>query len=417
MIKFRQKIYTIQEGHYTGPKDLEEIPGVINVIGKSTLIGTGIGAAAGSILKDTELLKDTGLLNGAKTGGKIGFISGVLMKIIINILHNPMSSIKYQEVDRLIRRDFGIYRVSGITVGDSKQKKLKLEEKFAFNDREITSYKINVSIQDNKVTLYTLGMTDKELKSTSDILDYYCKKYFGMEYTSKVINEKTNSYSVSIVFTNYQIISNFLIELSDTLNVKINLLDNKALVDNKISSDSEKEKQFSSSLPLLDKYDLIKIFGNATIKSIPKFQDSPKLGVSSIITGVITDSFELQRNSVKSTILSKLGIGSKRRDLNNKYLEKCLKRLGYIENINYTVGDLGSPLNIYLLNGIFMICVKINTTESNKIEQLNKLLSLNKTEFPGKAYLYVYPIKSELEFNTLLKKLFSFDIVPNLYTK
>ena len=64
-----------------------------------------------------------------------------------------------------------------------------------------------------------------------------------------------------------------------------------------------------------------------------------------------------------------------------------------------------------------MICVKINTTESNKIEQLNKLLSLNKTEFPGKAYLYVYPIKSELEFNTLLKKLFSFDIVPNLYTK
>ena len=56
---------------------------------------------------------------------------------------------------------------------------------------------------------------------------------------------------MSIVFTNYQIISNFLIELSDTLNVKINLLDNKALVDNKISSDSEKEKQFSSSLPLL----------------------------------------------------------------------------------------------------------------------------------------------------------------------
>lgn len=37
MIKFKEKQYTIPEGHYTGPKDMEEVPSALSVIGKTTL--------------------------------------------------------------------------------------------------------------------------------------------------------------------------------------------------------------------------------------------------------------------------------------------------------------------------------------------------------------------------------------------
>ena len=43
MIKFRQKNYTIQEGHYTGPKDMDKVPGAIEVVGKSAFGGSIIG--------------------------------------------------------------------------------------------------------------------------------------------------------------------------------------------------------------------------------------------------------------------------------------------------------------------------------------------------------------------------------------
>lgn len=405
MINFRQKEYTIQEGHYTGPKDMEDVPSALSVIGKSTLAGTGVGAVIGT------LVKDTGMMKGAATGGKVGFIAGVLMKVLLNMLHNPMTTVKYQEVDKLIRRDFGIYRVSGITVGDSRDRRGKLDEKFAFNDRNVCGYKINVSIQDNNVTLYTLGLTDQELKSTSDSLDYYCKKYFGMEYTSRVINSRDNSYSVSIVFTNYQIISNFLIELSDVLNTKINLLDNKALVDVKIA-----EKQFSdSSVSAFDKYDLIKIFAKSGIKSIPKFQ---KYGIKKGIAGLVIGSLKIAVDKLNNNERAKIiGLPVERSAFDNTYLEEALKRLRYIENIDYTVGIPGAPLCIYLDSGTFIICAGIGTKEYSKMEKLSSTLGLNRTEIEGKAGIYTYLLKSRRDFDVILQKICGSGLVPNIYEK
>ena len=40
MIKFRQKEFTLQEGHYTGPKDMDKIPGALETIGKDAIIFT-----------------------------------------------------------------------------------------------------------------------------------------------------------------------------------------------------------------------------------------------------------------------------------------------------------------------------------------------------------------------------------------
>ena len=42
MIKFRQKNFTIPEGHYTGPKDMDKVPGVLEMVGKSALGGAAL---------------------------------------------------------------------------------------------------------------------------------------------------------------------------------------------------------------------------------------------------------------------------------------------------------------------------------------------------------------------------------------
>ena len=92
--------------------------------------------------------------------------------------------------------------------------------------------------------MYTLGISDQELKDINQVLDYYCKKYFGMEYTSTIINQNINSYSVTITFTNYQVLSNFIIELSEKVDTKINLLNCDALVKARVEGD---QRNFSFS--------------------------------------------------------------------------------------------------------------------------------------------------------------------------
>ena len=80
-----------------------------------------------------------------------------------------------------------MYRLSGFNVGDSLQNRQSMEERFAYNSRKVTDFKISFCIQDNKVTLYTLNITDNDLEMLNSSLDYYCKKYSGMSYTSKPI--------------------------------------------------------------------------------------------------------------------------------------------------------------------------------------------------------------------------------------
>jgi hypothetical protein len=324
MIKFRLKNFTIPEGHYTGPKDMDKVPGVIEMVSKSALGGAGVGAVVGAILKDSSVLE------GAVQGAKYGSLTGLILKFFLNYLHNPMSRIKFQDVDKNIRREFGIYRLQGITVGDSVSKRARVDEKFSTNDRNVTKYKINFAIQDNQVTMYTFGMTDKELEKTSEILDYYCKKYFGMEYTSVLINKKVNSYAVTIVFTNHQVISNFMMELSNGLGYKINLLDNKALVDKRISEASiEEEEEREFSVKFLNKYDLMKLLGTTGIHSLSRYISNKK-SLSEDVICLIADSLEkISTNlNMMSDLESEKRIPklTRREDDSNIYLEKSLKK-------------------------------------------------------------------------------------------
>lgn len=410
MIKFRQKQYTIREGHYTGPKDMDKVPGALEVIGKSTLVGAGIGGVAGGIAESGSVL------SGALTGGKFGAIGGTILKFFLNYLHNPMTSVKYQEVDKLIRREFGIYRASGITIGDTLDKRAKIEEKFSFNDRDVTKYKVNFSIQDNSITMYTFRMTEDELRKTSNTLDYYCKKYTGMEYSSYVIDSRSNSYSVSIIFTNYQVIANYIMELSKVLNVKINLLDNKALVDSRIKEAME-EREFS--VKEFNKYDLIKILGKSGVFGVSPHISMRGLrdSLASSIMGIILGS--LDKLGTDTLIKEGLSVPLKREDLGNVFLEDRLKSLRYVEGYDYTVGDLRCNVSMSLFSGIFIVTVAKGTSEEEKIKSgfWDKLKAKVRRVDTGKVIVYNYTVKSKNEFDYILKKFMSLDVEPNIFEK
>lgn len=409
MIEFRQKDFTIPEGHYTGPKDQDELPGVLEIVGKSALGGAILGGIVGKIDKDITVGK------GALEGGKYGALAGIVLKLFINHLHKPMSTVKYQEVDKNIRREFGIYRVAGITMGDKIDKRASVDEKFSFNDRNVTKYKINISIYKDEVTLYTLGLTDSEIDKLSSILDYYCKKYYGMEYDSFLLNQKVNAYSVKIIFTNYQVISNFILEVSNALETKINLLDSDALVKGRlVFSDENTGEERNFSLPAIDKRDALKI-----ITSTGKFKVNAsgdwKSSVGAITLGLLLNT--LKAIGIKKAI-NNTSIPMARSEYSNAYLENTLQKLHYIEGFNYTIADTKAQSNMSILEGLFLVTTKKDSQDMKEIDDKywkNLKLKINRAD-TGKAIVYTYNIQSKNEFEFILKKLMSTGIVFNIFT-
>ena len=399
MIKFRQKEYTLQEGHYTGPKDIQEIPGTMEMMGKGTLAGAATGAVVGKLLDRFGGRNDSSMLSDALKGAGYGAISGVFVKMFLNHLHKPMTSIKYQDVDRNIRQQFGIFRMQGVTVGDSLDKRAKLEDKFSFNDRDVSKYKINFAIYNNKITMYTLGLTNEELEKVNKSLDYYCKKYFAMEYSSKVINAKVNSYSADIVFTHTHALSSFIMELSNVLNTKINLLDNDAIIEPRIresvGDDDGEEKTYSNNDLYIDRPDLVKILSGGAIRYLG-FIRSPKQLIPVTVMGILVEGISrLNKNE-----LQKAGVLGRRGDINNAYLIDTLKKLNYIEGFHYTKGEKESDFNISVVGGLFSITVP----KDGKVKLGNLEKYFNRSEF-GKVYLYTYVIKNDQEFRMLLGKV------------
>lgn len=410
MIEFRQKDFTIPEGHYTGPKDQDELPGLFEIVGKSALGGAILGGIVGKIDKDITVGK------GALEGGKYGALAGIVLKLFINHLHKPMSTVKYQEVDKNIRREFGIYRVAGITMGDKIDKRASVDEKFSFNDRNVTKYKINISIYKDEVTLYTLGLTDSEIDKLSSILDYYCKKYYGMEYDSFLLNQKVNAYSVKIIFTNYQVISNFILEVSNALETKINLLDSDALVKGRLvfSDDEDTGEERNFSLPAIDKRDALKII-TSTGKFKVRADGDWKSSVGAITLGLLLNT--LKAIGIKKAI-NNTNIPMARSEYSNAYLENTLQKLHYTEGFNYTIADTKAQSNMSILEGLFLVTTKKDSQDMKEIDEKywkNLKLKINRAD-TGKAIVYTYNIQSKNEFEFILKKLMSTGIVFNIFT-
>lgn len=417
MIKFRQKAYTIKEGSYTGPKDLEKIPGTLGVLAKSTLVGVGVGALAGKLISDD-------MSGGAKKGAAAGLLGGILFKMLLNRLHTPMPNVKFQEVDKAIRREFGVYRVSGVTLGENKEKIKRIEDAFTYNDQNVTAYKINVSIQNGRITMYTLGLSDTELDYVSRALDMGCKKYLGMDYQAKVLDSKSNSYAVNIVFTNYDCIAEYLVDVAELLHCKINLLDGRVDVSGKLSEYGEAVeeeieevgKNFSFKVAGFDKYELLRIFTKGAAKvGLPKaISLGPGYAISGAIIGAIQEGLDIMTGAEKAKTL---GATTERQNYTNRYLGSAMNRLGYAEGVQYTVGKKGCPLNMSLIAGQFIVCVAGGTKEQKELEKVWSGLGMSRTEVSGgRATLYTYQMKSRREFDIVLQKLFGKGLlVPNIY--
>ena len=414
MIEFRQKDFSLKEGHYTGPKDMDKVPGAVEVIGKSALGGALAGSAVGAALKDSTAWE------GFKTGGKVGGIAGIFLKFFINYLHKPMSKVKFQEIDRNIRREFGIYRMAGITVGDKLDKRADVDEKFGFSDRQVSRYKLNFAVQDNKVTMYTFDLTNDELDKVDKTLDYYCKKYSGMEYNSSVINYKLNSYAVDIIFTNYQVISNFIMELSNVLGCKINLLDNKAIVDSRLKEATEEgglgeEDTRNFSVAALGKFDAIKILGKAGRSALLNLKYGAGLSFASFVCSTLSNAAEKLNNDD----LIKSGHPAPREFFSNVYLEDVLKKNNYIEGFHYTVDSKSDlPVQISVSSGLLII----TSNKGDESAELDKILrpwtmKMGRKDL-GKVILWTYSIQSRKEVELIIKKIMkSFSGKVNLYDK
>ena len=404
MIKFRQKNYTIQEAHYTGPKDMDKVPGAVEMMMKGAGLGAGGGAVVGAIMKEHKVLDD------ALTGAKWGTLGGIAAKLLLNYIHKPMSSVKYQEVDKNIRRQFGIYRVSGITVGDNLGKRASVEERFSFNDRNVSDYKINIAIHNNQVVLYTFGINSEELEKLNKSLDYYCKKYFSMEYVAKVINLNANSYSVNITFTNYQVLSNFIMEISESLGCKINLLNSGAIVEPRLRETDEK----NFSVPSINKYDLQKIITTGLVKGIfgaVKFRGGRLCNtVQALLTEAIDQMSKADRIKAGFPIVR---VG----DLNNVFLEKELNKLHYIDGFNYTTGTKEpKEVNMTMLSGVLLISATKDEAK-NIDEGLWKSMKtkINRSDTGG-IITYTYPVQSFNELDMVLKKFMNAcKSVPNIF--
>ena len=440
MIKFRQRKFTIPEGHYTGPKDMEEIPSALGMASKGALAGAGLGGAIGAISRDGHIIGD------AVSGAKYGFLSGLAAKFFVNYLHKPMNRVKYQEVDKAIRRQFGVYQMSGITVGDSIDKRANINEKFEFNDRDVSKYKINIAIHDDTVTLYTFGLTRDEFSKVDKTLDYYCKKYFSMEYSAKAINPRAMSYAVDISFTNYQVICDFIMELSNTLKTRINLLDNNAIIARRLEDASanyagveddqqphpmyggdgfdyqrNQEKTFSfniNGLGRLNKYDLVKIISTGIGAGIAGFSGGNRTEAMSEAT---IEELNAGMNKLSGDRAAQAGLPTMVGNFNNEYLKSRMTRFHYVEGYNYTVGDTKCPVNMSLVSGIFMITVPTGSDEEKSVEKSLKGLIGGKIKKStlGKVSAYVYSIGNgnRNEFDFILKKFMSSGEKPNIFEK
>lgn len=423
MPKFVRKNFSIREGKYTGPKDMDQVPGALEVVGKSALGGAGLGAVVGHFMENKTAL------GGALTGAKWGGLAGVGAKLFLNHLHNPMKEVKFQDVDKVIRREFGIWRAAGVTVGDSLDRRATLDEKFGFNDRDMLSYKLSVAIADGRFVMYTFDMDDKTLEKLSDILDYYCKKYTGMDYRSTLINRKLNSYSIDVIFTNYQVISNFLMEVSNTLGFKINLLNSKAVIDFRVKEKSDEvgdidsfegspeTKQFSS-IKKLNRTDLINLFGKAT-SSLLNFVPVPfgsEFGAKKTAGYLVLGSIASVLDTLSDKDKSKLPIKQAKGNLGNQYLGEALKR--FVEGYHYSVGDAKSKLNMSLVQGVFMVTAtkgKISKQVDSEWYEKYKADLIRKDL--GGVIFYSYSVNNKSYFENILKDFVNLKLIPNIIDK
>lgn len=395
MIIFKEKQYTLQEGHYTGPKDMEEMPSTLKVVGGATLAGWTAGKVADRVTADSRkpVLGDEPA-TWATRGAEAGFVAGVMGKLLLNTMHNPMDTIKFNDLDQCLRREYGMYRAGGFTIGDSRENRDRMKDSFVINSKDLTSFRINVSITRGKFVMYTYALTPRQEEDLNESLDYYCKKYYGMKYTSTPIGRTKGSWSVTITFTNHQVAANFLVEVGNVLGTRINLLNNDI---------SEEVSKSFSEVPALDKVELANIFGKGLLKIVTKTTPTK--------SGVLIEMIAEGLRKLKTSERASMGLKSPIGDYGNKFLETTLLKLDRSKG-KWTIGENSRDLNMYLCGGVLIVCTTKGSKEDNMIKGIPELVQ---AESRNSASLFTYRMKSPGDLELVIKKIIGLGIKPNIY--
>lgn len=365
MTKFRQKIYTIPEGHYSGTKkEIEEI----------------------------------------SFEPRVGELSGMPLRIFLNYLHNPASKEKFAELDELFRKRFSESKPESFeSVGDRPV----LDERFSFGDKKITKYCINVVVQNDKITIYTFGLSDTDLAKVSEIIDYYCKiSSTSTGYSSICLNPRQNSYAISIAFDNYEVISSIILEISGTLKKKINLIGKEDKVEIK-----------TFSLPTLSKFDLLSVLSGAgkmmsfAPLKMTRTSIAAYIAMFSIMSGIL---------ALKLTERVQAGIPKNTEDFNNHFLEATLKKFHYVDRFHYTTGENeNSTTQISLVSGKFLITVTNNTPDQKKLdENLWRPMAGSVTRSDvGKVVIYSYQSTDKKKCEDFINRFMKLNLKPNIFSE
>jgi hypothetical protein len=239
-----------------------------------------------------------------------------------------------------------------------------------------------------------------------------------MNYNSKIINSRNNSYGVTITFTNYSIISDFLIEVAEVLETRINILDNKTRVEDNLSENSEIKittPKFFSSTISIDKYDLIKLISEKGGKIVKSISNGISIG-DSIVSNVIESITEAMERSQGMNPEKFLSI-SNSVDFNNDYLLFILKnKLRLLKDVHYTVGKKkGNRINIRLQNGFLFVAVLNNSRDYDSMKKISNYFI--ESDYGKEVKIFTYKTKSKSELEVILGKIFNLGLIPNIYTK
>ena len=203
----KRKIYSIEEGHYTGQRSKPSIA-------KSALVGSGMGAAFGGALGFSVNGESSALVGGSLIGAGVGAISGWLLGLAKKSIFNRTTVNRFYSSSNLvedIREYFSTEEqdksvtvteqsVNGRTVSRSVltkgKKSLDPEGLRYVVDDDIKKNTFNVLILGGVAEILLTKPNKRDLYVIDNILDEYCRSFKSADYIAEKL--KDGSYRVEL---------------------------------------------------------------------------------------------------------------------------------------------------------------------------------------------------------------------------
>lgn len=207
----KRKIYSIEDGHYTGQRNKPSV-------GKSALVGAGVGAAFGGALGFSQNGDNNALAIGGALGVGVGAVSGWLLGLARRSLFNKSDVNRYYSSSNLvedIREYFSIdeqdksvtvteQSTDGKTISRSVmtrgRKSLDPEGLRYVIDEDTRKNTFNVLVFGGVAEILLTKPNKRDLAVVNAILNEYCGSFKVADYTAEKL--KDGSYRIELGLIN-----------------------------------------------------------------------------------------------------------------------------------------------------------------------------------------------------------------------